>query len=203
MSIGDYARGMGLLMRNMPAMFICLVSAMRTMAQSGLVVFVPLYMVNEIGTNAAVAGSALLLMQVAGGVATPVAGYMSDRIGPRPVMFACLSATSIVILGATFVSDATVYIGCIAVVGFVLFAVRPVLQAWIVEVVPDDFRGSATAVMFGVQALGNMTIPLVGGWIADNYGILNVFYVLAAIMLVANVVTFMLPKHKGRATRES
>ena len=72
---------------------------------------------------------------------------------------------------------------------------RPVLQRWIVDLVPSEFRGSATSVMFSLQAAGNALVPIVGGWIADNRGMLGVFYFFAAIMLGANILTFFLPKN--------
>ena len=72
---------------------------------------------------------------------------------------------------------------------------RPVLQRWIVDLVPGEFRGSATSVMFSMQAAGNALVPIAGGWIADNRGMLDVFYFFAAIMLGANILTVFLPRN--------
>ena len=194
MGLKDYLEGYVQLLKNMSAMMVCLVSALRTMAQNGLMVFVPLYLIDVLGVTAALTGTAMLLMQVTGGFATPVGGYTADRYGPRPVLFVCISITSVAIVAATFITDPTSYISCIALVGFVLFAIRPVLQRWIVDLVPNEFRGSATSVMFSMQAAANAITPIIGGWIADSYGMLPVFYFLAVIMLTANLVTVVLPK---------
>ncbi|HAA92753.1 MAG TPA: hypothetical protein DCE33_09930 [Rhodospirillaceae bacterium] len=195
MGLGDYISGYIRLLKNMPAMMVCMVSALRTMAQNGLLVFIPLYLIDVLGVSAALMGTAMLLMQVTGGVATPVGGYTADRYGPRPVLFVCITITSVAIVGATLVTDPTAYIVCISLVGFVLFAIRPVLQRWIVDLVPNEFRGSATSVMFSMQAAANAVTPVVGGWIADTYGMLHVFYFLAAVMLAANFLTVLLPKN--------
>jgi MFS family permease len=194
MGIKDYVSGYVQLLTNKPAMMVCLVSALRTMAQNGLMVFVPFYLLDNLAVSAALTGTAMLLMQVTGGVATPVGGYTADRFGPRPVLFVCITFTSVAIVAATLVTDPTSYIVCIALIGFVLFAIRPVLQRWIVDLVPNEFRGSATSVMFSMQAAANAITPIIGGWIADTYGMLQVFYFLAAIMLTANLVTAVLPK---------
>jgi hypothetical protein len=39
-----------------------------------------------------------------------------------------------------------------------------------------------------------LIIPILGGYIADLYGVGAVFYMLAATMLVANVLVAMLPE---------
>ena len=49
--------------------------------------------------------------------------------------------------------------------------------------------------MFSMQAAGNALVPIVGGWIADNRGMLDVFYFFAAIMLGANILTVFLPSN--------
>ena len=38
-----------------------------------------------------------------------------------------------------------------------------------------------------------MAMPLIGGMIADNYGLSEVFYAIAAAMLLANSAIFLLP----------
>ncbi|MDA0655046.1 MAG: hypothetical protein O2912_01375, partial [Proteobacteria bacterium] len=60
------------------------------------------------------------------------------------------------------------------------------------------FRGSATSVMFGVQSFMNALILLCAGRLADEYGLVLVFYIIAGIILLANVLTFALPKSAGR-----
>jgi predicted MFS family arabinose efflux permease len=42
-------------------------------------------------------------------------------------------------------------------------------------------------------------MPVVGGLIADSYGLVAVFYFLGFIVLLANLVVFLLPKDEARA----
>jgi len=44
-----------------------------------------------------------------------------------------------------------------------------------------------------VQAVLGALAPLIGGVIADRYGLLAVFYVLAGIMLLANLLALLIP----------
>jgi predicted MFS family arabinose efflux permease len=55
--------------------------------------------------------------------------------------------------------------------------------------------GSATSVMFGTQSLLSMAAPVAGGMIADAWGLPAVFYALAGVMLIANVLVYLLPHH--------
>ena len=198
MSARSYFKGYGELLRNKNAMLLALVAGLRNAAQTGLLIFLPFYLVDVFKTSPVMVGVALMLLQVGGMIATPIAGTAADRLGERPVVFACLSLTTVVLVGAMFITDPNWYIASIALMGFALYAIRPVVQSWMMVLVPEEFRGSATSVMFGVQSLMNALILLCAGWLADEYGLVFVFYIIAGIILLANVLTFALPKSAGR-----
>ncbi|MGE4218873.1 MAG: MFS transporter [Alphaproteobacteria bacterium] len=189
----EYLSGMAGLFRDKAIMGLSLTAGLRSMAQNGLIVFLPFYLVDGLRMSPALAGLTLTAMHGGGLVASPIAGHVSDRIGRRPVVFAGLTLTTIVIVVATFVTDPRLYVGTVAVLGFVLYAIRPVMHSWMLDLAPPDISASATSVMFGVQAILSMLAPLIGGVVADAYGLLAVFYFLAAVMLVANALVAVLP----------
>ena len=51
-----------------------------------------------------------------------------------------------------------------------------------------------TGAMFMVQAVMSAAAPLIGGLLADHYGLLSVFYFLAASVLLANLLCLTIPK---------
>ena len=61
------------------------------------------------------------------------------------MVLAGLSLSTIAIVGLTFVDEPTTYIVGVLLLGFALFAVRPVIQSWMMNIVPDGMRGSATS----------------------------------------------------------
>jgi predicted MFS family arabinose efflux permease len=71
--------------------------------------------------------------------------------------------------------------------------VRPVLLAWLMDLAPADLRGSATSVMFAGQSALAVAMPLVGGLVADRYGLTEVFYLIAGIILLANILLMVMP----------
>jgi predicted MFS family arabinose efflux permease len=53
--------------------------------------------------------------------------------------------------------------------------------------------GSSMGLLFAIQAVGSASGPFIGGLIADAYGIMMVFYFLAATIVVANLFIFVTP----------
>jgi len=93
-----------------------------------------------------------------------------------------------------FAGNSPVFIALIAVLGFFLYATRPVLQAWILETTPKNMGGSSIGVLFGAQAVGAALGPWLAGLIADRHGLGATFYFLAATIVVANLFVVWMPK---------
>ncbi len=192
-----YREGLVQLLRDRAAVGLALTAGFRSMAQAGLLMFLPLYLAIELQVSPILMGLTLMVMQIGGLIAGPIAGILSDRIGRRPVVMAGLSVTTVIIVAITFIGDTTIFIAGISVLGFALFAVRPVIHSWMMDIVPPRFAASGTSLLFGSQSILAMLSPLIGGFIADAYGLANVFYFLAATMLVANLGVILLPKDGG------
>ena len=191
-----YLAQVGGIVRDRTILGLCLMSGMRNIAQNGLYVFLPLYLVNELGSGPLWMGITMTALQVGGLVAAPVAGAWSDRIGRRPVVLAGLTTTTIVIAAMTFAQNDIVLVVAVSLLGFALFAVRPVIHSWMMDLVPREIAGSATSILFGTQALLTMIMMPVGGLIADHYGLHMVFYCLAGTILLANLIVYWLPTNR-------
>ena len=201
MSFSEYLLGLKRIVRDRMVLGLCLMAGFRSMAQNGLLVFLPLFLIDELHTGPIGMGIAIMAMQLGGLVAAPLAGAWSDRIGRRPVVLSGLTVTTIVIAAITLISNDVALVATISVLGFALFAVRPVIHSWMMDLVPASLSGSATSLLFGTQALLSATVPPIGGLIADAYGLSAVFYLLAGTMLVANFLVFLLPRQEDRRER--
>jgi len=193
MSMAAYWRGLGAMVRDRAVLSLCCVAALRTMTQAGLLAFLPLYLAHDLGAGPVMLGLALAAMQSAGVVAAPIAGAWSDRVGRRPIVLAGLSASTVVIVSLGALGNMAIFIVGIAILGFVLFAVRPVIHSWLMDLTPVNLGGSATSLMFGSQALLATAAPIIGGLIADRWGLGAVFYFLAGGLLAANLALVFLP----------
>jgi len=81
----------------------------------------------------------------------------------------------------------------VALVGFFLYGMRSVLQAWAVESTPRHLAGTGVGVQFGVTALGASVAPIVFGVIADATNVYVGFYFLAGTIIFANLLVFFMP----------
>lgn len=196
MSLSEYLLGLKRIVRDRLVLGLCLMAGFRSMAQNGLLVFLPLFLVNDLHSGPIWMGIAMMAMQMGGLVAAPVAGTWSDRIGRRPVVLAGLTVTTVVIAAITLIQNDVTLVVAVSILGFALFAVRPVIHSWMMDMVPASLSGSATSLLFGTQSLLSVAVPPIGGLIADAYGLSAVFYFLAALMLIANFLVYLLPQQK-------
>ncbi len=194
LGLREYLRGIATLLRDRGVLGLSIMAGFRSMAQNGLLVFIPLYLVDVLGVGPLLLGVAVMVMQIGGMVAGPVAGTWSDRVGRRRIVLAGLTGTTVVVVLLTLAASEVVFIGGVAVLGFMLFAVRPVIHSWMMDITPPELSGSAVSALFGTQSAFSVAIPLVGGVIADAFGLPVVFYALAASMLVANTLVYLLPE---------
>jgi predicted MFS family arabinose efflux permease len=193
-SLRDYFRGVPALFRNRSLVLLTMSSAFRSMTQNALLTFLPLYLAYEMGFNPFWVGAGMFALQAAGFAATPVAGHLSDRMGRRGIMMTSMAMTAVVLVFMGFAGRSHAFIAFVAVLGFFLYAIRPVLQAWLLETTPKNMGGTSIGILFGAQSLGASVSPLLGGIIADRYGLLATFWFLAGTIVVANLFIFAMPK---------
>ena len=195
LGFAEYFRGVKSLFKNRAIVHLSLMAGFRTMAQHGVLVFLPLYLAHVAKMSPLWMGVTVMALQLGGVVASPIAGTWSDRVGRRPVVLAGLTVTTVLIALLTFIDNDVLFIAGVAFLGFAMYAVRPVLHSWMMDLAPAAMSGSATSVMFGVQALFTSAMLAGGGLVADKWGLGAVFWLLALAMLVANVLVYFLPHH--------
>jgi MFS family permease len=168
-------------------------STFRAMTQSALLTFIPVYLARDMGYSPFLIGACMFALQVAGFVAAPIAGHLSDSMGRRQIVLSSTSMTAVVILAMVFAGGTIWFVALVAALGFFLFAVRAVLQAWLLDATPPGLGGSAIGLLFGAQAAGAAVGPVCAGILADHYGIMAAFYFLAGTIIVANMLIFVTP----------
>jgi MFS family permease len=196
LSTGEYLRGMKKLAQNPSILALVLVAGMRSMTQQGLHTFLPIYLTNELGLSSAIVGVYLSVTQTAGMIGTPIAGSISDQNGRKKVLTAGLLSTSITLVILAYFQLTWLFITGLACLGFFLYAVRPVIWAWVLDLSPKELGGSTVSFFSGSQSLLSSLSPLICGFIADRWGILAAFYFLAGTVFVANLIVLAIREEK-------
>jgi MFS family permease len=194
MPLRGFLTSLGALLRNRVVLALCAMAGFRSITLVGVFTFLPLYLSDVIRMEPVWMGLTLSMMQIGGILSSLVAGAWSDRIGRRRVLMAGVTLTTIAVFAVMLVGDGLLLMAGVSLLGFALFGVRAVMQSWMVEVVPPNMGGTGTSLMFGTQSAMGTLAPLIGGVIADQWGLPAVFYMLAATILVANVIVVLMPR---------
>ena len=197
-SLVEYAHGLRQLFRNRSLVLLSTSGAFRAMTQNALLTFLPLFLARELGYAPLAMGGAMFALQAAGLLASPIAGHLSDKLGRRTVLMTSMGMTAVVLVFMALAGNSHAFVFFIAVLGFFLYAIRPVIQAWTLEATPKNMAGSSIGILFGAQSLGASVSPLLGGLIADRWGLGATFYFLAGTIVLANLFILLIAQDRPK-----
>ncbi|HYC44716.1 MAG TPA: MFS transporter [Burkholderiales bacterium] len=192
-SLKSYMTDYATLFRNKALLIVSFSSSFRTMTQAGLLTFLPVYLAYELQYSPLMVGVSLTVIQLAGFIAGPIGGHLSDKMGRRRVVMSSMLLCGVMVIGMVLAGRSPLFVMFIALVGFFLYAMRAVLQAWAIETTPKELAGSAVGIQFGVTSLGAAVSPVLFGLVSDAYGLYAGFYFLAGLIMFANVLVFFMP----------
>jgi MFS family permease len=195
--VKQYLKDFASLLRNRSLMLVSIGSAFRTMTQTGLLTFLPVYLAYELDYSPFLVGVCMSAMQVAGFAASPIGGHLSDKWGRKRIVMSSMVLSCVMIVFMAMAGKSVLFVVFIALVGFFLYAMRPVLQAWAVEATPRAMAGSGVGLQFGIQHVGAAAAPAIFGMIADASDIYTAFFFLAGTILFANVLIVFMPKDQA------
>lgn len=155
----------------------------------------------EFGVTVGQASIAATLFLFANGVFVLVHGPFGDRYGKMPVVaIACLAAALCCALSALATSLAMLAAARF-LTGVTSSAIIPLAIAWLGDNVPYDRRQATLARFLTGQTLGLMTGAAMGGALGDWLGWRMVFWVLAAIYVVAGAALFAVMRARPELAR--
>jgi FSR family fosmidomycin resistance protein-like MFS transporter len=196
-TVRDYFEGARALFVDPNMLKIAFLGGARAMTQAGLQTFLPIYLANVAGLSAALIGTYMAVVQGAGIVSGPISGGLSDRIGRRPLIAAGMISTSVMLIVLMALRVEWLFVLALALIGFFLYSTQPVLNAWALDIAPPHLGGTSIGILFASQSLLGGIAPIVGGLIADQYGIETAFYFIAVTVLVANVMIVTIRDDRG------
>lgn len=202
LDVRAYVGAASVLLRNGNMLMIALLGGARATTQSGLSVFLPIYLTSVAALSPALVGTYLAVVQGAGIISGPLSGSLSDRFGRRPIVSAGMLSTSVMLILLMVLKVEWLFVLILALIGFFLYSTAPVLNAWALDVAPPELGGTSIGILFAAQSLLGGIAPVLGGAIADVYGLQATFYFIAATVLLANVLVFTVKEDRRGATGE-
>ena len=196
----EYLTGIRQLVSDKAVIALCVMSGFRNMTINGLYVFLPLYLADVLEFSPLLMGATMTALQLGAVIGTPIAGVASDRMSRRTIMIVALTVSTGVLAVMIFVESNVLFVTAVSAVGFLLFSIRPVIQSWMMDLTPPGVGGSAMSLLFGTQSAFSAMAPVIGGLIADKWGLHPVFIMFAGTILVANLLVFLLPRREARRT---
>ena len=176
------------------------VIAFRTFAYFGLLTFVPLYFVDELGVSAAWANTALALMLFGGAAGTLLGGPLADRFGTRPVLIGSMALVGPLVL-AFWASGPLLASALVLLVGAATIATFSVTVVMGQQYLPGRI-GLASGVTLGLAiGLGGIGAPLFGA-LADAFGLSTTILVIACVPLPGALLALSLPRRANARPKQ-
>jgi MFS transporter, FSR family, fosmidomycin resistance protein len=191
--VGQRLRDFRQLLGNRTLLMLSAGGGFRAMTQSTLLTFLPVFLAREMGFSSILIGGCMFGMQVAGFTAAPIAGHLSDKMGRRRIIMSSMATSGVILLFMAIAGRSPAFVFLVAFLGFFLFAIRSVMQAWLLDATPPSMSGTSIGIMFGTQAIGAAIGPITGGILADHFGLIATFYFLAFTIVAANMFIFFTP----------
>src|SRR5215510_10061580 len=178
------------IIKNRSILVMFFVSVFRTLGQSATTVFLPLYLTLDLKLPTATMGFYVSTLFFFAGISPAVSGWISDRVGRIRliVVGSALAAVSVIMI-PHLAPGIPLGVGC-ALVGGLLWALRPVVFAAAMEMVPAELAGTCVGFLYSGNMGLSFLAPLSAGLIADAYGLpaaitfIGIFPFLAALVPV-------------------
>ncbi|WP_331240866.1 MFS transporter [Paenibacillus polymyxa] len=124
-------------------------------------------------------------------------GKLADRWGHKQMLFAgFVSLTVILALLIVSMPPPALTMLFAFMLGLSYSAVLPAWNAVLSYLVPEDQKGTGWGVLSGIEGLGIMIGPVIGGWIASQYTNEAAISISAALLAVLALFYLILPQNK-------
>ena len=165
--------------------------ALRSMIQTGLITFVPLYFVSRAGGSKEYAAFLLSVFVLASAFGTLIGGPLSDRLGYKTVMVSSLTLVGPLLL-AFFNTSGLAQVIIIGLAGVSLVAASSLTVVLAQELLPNNVglaTGLTLGLGFGAGGIGASVL----GKLADGIGLPQTLLVLTVLPIPAILLSLALP----------
>ena len=160
--------------------------------------FIPMFLVDHFGVSRETAAVGIALIYSCGLWASPIAGYLSDRLGRVPVVLAVAFMVGPVIYLLNIVSYGIGLAVLLILIGVFIYVRMPVSESYIIGQAPERNRSTILGIYYlSSMEGGGILTPVIGNLI-DNFGFGTSFSIAGATVLGLTILcSFFLWGDKG------
>ena len=186
-SVQDYFRSLVSLLNNRVLLLLIVATALRSIGEGGVGGFLSLYLRDDLEYSVTTVAIFLSAAQIAGVVSQPVMGYLSDKVGRKPVL---VTGTGLVMLSAFALSVARPGIQlflAVLVKGAFSFSLHHIFVAAALDAGRGFAQSTVVSLIYGAGFLGTFS-PYIAGLISDQYGIHSAFVYGGAVLILPTLL---------------
>ncbi len=152
-----------------------------------MISFIPLFLVDNFGLAKEAAAAFIAIIYLAGLLASPLGGYLSDRFGRVSVLLAASFLAGPVIWMLSVVPFGFGIGAILFMIGAILYIPEPASEAYIISQVSGHRRSSILGIYFsGIMIGAGAIIPLLGYFI-DHVGFSTSFTIVGVALVVVSL----------------
>ncbi len=172
--------------------FILINAALLTwgIGEGMFLLFVPLHL-EELGANPLMIGSIFSVFGLMMMVSHIPAGYLSDRIGRRPLLVAAWLMGAAAAWTMALAPSLWFFVAGYLMYGITAFVSSP-LFSYVTAARGNLSAGRAMTLSSAMFNIGAVVGPLLGGWVGDHFGLKTTFLIAACVFLVSVALIFFL-----------
>jgi FSR family fosmidomycin resistance protein-like MFS transporter len=191
--IATYIRSARALLRNGTVVSMVVLTSVRAMAHNGLNIFLIVYMDEDLGFSEFTIGYHIALLTFFGIGSAPLLGWLSDKIGRRPVISVGLAAIALLVAALLLFGEGLSFALVLAFLGVFLYSINPVMLATAIDAAPRGIEASVTALMFTGSAIFGAISPVIAGRLRELHGMDGVFLYTAVIVGLVALASLFVP----------
>ncbi len=196
---GSYLHALRGLVSNFPLITLLLASGVRSMGQTTIITFLPIYLRQDLGFSTARVGLYLGLLTFMGAGSQPVMGWLSDRVGRKPVLVPSLAILSVLVLLLVWAQPGWQLTVIVVAMGVFFYSLGSIVMAMNMDIAGQNVESTAVGLLFGSNLLFSAASPVIAGLIIGASGTKAAFIYVAALQAVSAVAFILLPIRRNAA----
>ena len=149
--------------------------------------------VHEQGLIAQFSGIAFGVTFIISAIFSPIWGLAADKFGRKPMLLRASLGMAIIIGCMGFAQNVYELIGLRLLLG-VIAGYTTACTTLIATQTDKEHVGRALGTLSTASIAGSLLGPMIGGYIVENFGLQNVFFITGALLLIAFIATALFVK---------